>query len=94
MMSIEEIRERIAPILEKWRVRRASVFGSYARGEADDNSDVDILVELSEDMSLMDLVELKLEIEDVLGKRVDLVEFDALKPSIRESVMEDQVALT
>lgn len=94
MMSIEEIRERIAPILEKWRVRRASVFGSYARGEADDNSDVDILVELSEDMSLMDLVELKLEIEDAIGKRVDLVEFDAVKPSIRKSVMEDQVALT
>ena len=94
MMSIEEIRERIAPILEKWGVRRASVFGSYARGEADDNSDVDILVELSEDMSLMDLVELKLEIEDAIGKRVDLVEFDAVKPSIRKSVMEDQVALT
>ncbi len=94
MMSIEEIKEKVAPILEKWGVRRASVFGSYARGDAEDNSDVDILVELSEDMSLLDFVGLKLEIEDAIGKKVDLVEFGTIKPSIKKRILENQVALT
>ena len=94
MMSIEEIKEKVAPILEKWGVRRASVFGSYARGDAEDDSDVDILVELSEDMSLLDFVGLKLEIEDAIGKKVDLVEFGTIKPSIKKRILENQVALT
>lgn len=94
MMSIEEIKEKVAPILKKWGVRRASVFGSYARGDAEDDSDVDILVELSGDMSLLDFVGLKLDIEDAIGKKVDLVEYDTIKSSIKKRILENQVALT
>ncbi len=94
MMSTEEIKEKVAPILEKWGVRRAYLFGSYARGNAKEDSDVDILVELSEDMSLLDFVGLKLDIEDAIGKKVDLVEFGTIKPSIKKRILENQVALT
>jgi predicted nucleotidyltransferase len=92
-MSIEEIRQKISPILLKHQVKRASVFGSYAKKTAHNSSDVDILVELSSGISLLDFVGIKLEIEDALNKRVDLVEYDAIKPSIKKSILESQVLI-
>lgn len=92
-MSIEEIQQKISPILLKYRVKRASVFGSYAKKTAHNSSDVDILVELSSGISLLDFVGIKLEIEDALNKRVDLVEYDAIKPSIKKSILESQVLI-
>ena len=65
-----------------------------ARGEASENSDVDILVEIKdEDMSLLDFIRLKMEIEEALGKKVDLVEYSTLKPLIREKILKEQVGI-
>ncbi len=94
MMSIDEIKEKSAPVLKKWGVSRAVLFGSYASGEAKEESDIDILVELPEDMSLLDFVGLKLDMERAVGKKVDLVEFESIKPSIRKSILKNQVWLT
>jgi predicted nucleotidyltransferase len=63
------------------------------RGEADDDSDVDILVEITERISLLDFVGLKLELEDVLGKKVDLGEYSTIKPIIREQVLSEVVGI-
>jgi len=58
-----------------------------------DDSDIDILVEIDKDISLLDFVGLKLEIEDALGKKVDLVEYKAIKPLLREWILNEQVVI-
>lgn len=72
-MSIAEIQSNISPILRKYGVRRASVFGSVARGEDTPESDVDLVVELGTPMGLIVYSRLARELEEVLGKHVDLL---------------------
>jgi hypothetical protein len=91
--QIEEIREKILPVLKKYWVRRASIFGSVVRGEATENSDIDILVEIRSNISLLDFVGLKLELEEVLGRKVDLGEYDTIKPIIKDRILKEQVAI-
>ena len=91
--QIEEIKKTILPILKRYGVRRASIFGSVVRGEATENSDIDILVEIRSNISLLDFVGLKLELEEVLGRKVDLGEYDAIKPIIRDRILNEQVAI-
>ena len=90
---IEEIRQKILPILQCYGVKRVGLFGSYARGEMREDSDIDILVEIEKDISLLDFVGLKLEIEEALGKRVDLVEYNTIKPLLRERILNEQVII-
>jgi len=91
--DINKIKQKIIPILKKHNVTRAGIFGSYARGEAKKGSDVDILVEIKEDISLLDFIGIKHSIEDALGKKVDLVEYHTIKPRIKERVMREEVAI-
>jgi predicted nucleotidyltransferase len=70
---MEDIKKMIVPVLRRYGVRRAAVFGSFARGEAREDSDLDIIVEFEEGRSLLDLAGLKVELEDVLGRRVTLL---------------------
>ena len=93
MMNLNELREKILPILKKWGVKKASVFGSYVREEAGEDSDVDIIVEINDELSLLDFIEFKLEIEDVIGKKVDLLEFATIKPILKDRILKEQVAL-
>ena len=92
-MSIEEIKKKILPILKKYGVNRAGIFGSVVRGEDSEESDVDILVEIENRMSLLDFVGLKLELEEVIGRKVDLGEYDAIKPIIKEQILKEEVSL-
>jgi predicted nucleotidyltransferase len=92
-MGIDEIRRKILPILQRHGVKRAGIFGSVVRGEARGDSDIDILVEVGSDMSLLDFVGLKLEIEEALGRRVDLVEYSTIKPLLKERILGEQVAI-
>jgi len=90
-MTIDQIKQKILPVLQSYGVIKAGIFGSFARGEADEGSEVDILVEISDQLSLLDFVGLKLELEDVLGRKVDLGEYSTIKPVIREQVLKDTV---
>ena len=92
-MEIEEIKHKSEPILRQNGVTKASLFGSFARGQATNTSDVDILVELPLGKSLFDFIGLKLELEDVLGKKVDLVEYKMIKPDLKSYILKDQIAL-
>ena len=92
-MRVEEIKKQIMPILRKYGVKRASIFGSAVRREMKESSDVDILVEIDKDISLLDFVALKLELEEVLGRRVDLVEYDTIKPRLRDRILKEQVVI-
>ncbi|MDO9123589.1 MAG: nucleotidyltransferase family protein, partial [Deltaproteobacteria bacterium] len=82
MESIQEIKEKITPILQQYGITKAAIFGSLAKGEATTRSDVDILVEIKGDMSLLDFIGIKIELEEALKMKVDLVEYDTIKPII------------
>ena len=90
---IEEIKQKILPILQRYGVKRIGLFGSCVREEMKEDSDVDILVEIEKDISLLDFVGLKLEVEEALGKKVDLVEYDTIKPLLRERILSEQVVI-
>lgn len=92
-MDIKKIREKVKPVLKAHAVTRAGLFGSYASGKASKQSDVDILVKLKPQADLLAFIALKLDLEDVLGKKVDLVEYDAVKPMIRKRVLQQEVSL-
>jgi predicted nucleotidyltransferase len=87
---IRTIKKKIIPILKRYGVKKAAVFGSFVRGENKKRSDIDILVKIGKNISLLDFIGLKLEIERILGKKVDLVEYDTLKPFIKERALKEQ----
>lgn len=96
-MGIKEVLEdRRADILRIAREHGAynvRVFGSVARGDARPDSDVDFLVRLEEDRSLLDHVALKQDLEDLLGRSVDVANEDAIHWYIRDRVMAEAVLL-
>ncbi len=91
--SITNIKKQILPILKRNGVRRAGLFGSIVRGQTHRKSDIDLLVELKKDYSLLDFVGLKLELEDKLQQKVDLVEYDCIKPLLRKSILKQQIPI-
>ena len=88
-----EIQEKILPVLQRHGIKRAGIFGSVARGEATPESDVDILIELDRQASLLDFIGIKLDLEDVLGRSVDLVEYAAIKPRLRDRILREEVPI-
>ena len=93
MKKIDEIKRKILPILKRYNVKRAGIFGSIARGEENQESDIDILVEIEGRMSLLDFAGLKLELEEALGKRVDLGEYSTIKPIIKKQILSEEVSI-
>ena len=92
-IDIEDLKRKILPILQRYGVKRVGLFGSYIRGDMREDSDIDILVEIEKDISLLDFVGVKLEIEEALGIKVDLVEYDTIKPLLREKILKEQVVI-
>jgi len=91
--DINKIKQKILPILQEYGVEKVALFGSCVREEMEEDSDIDILVEIKKDISLLDFVGLKQKIEEALGRKVDLVEYDTLKPLLRERILKEQVVL-
>lgn len=91
--DLEEIKKKALPILKAAGVTRSSVFGSYVRGENKEDSDIDILVDFPRGKSLFEFIGLQQELEEVLGKKVDLGEYNTLKPRIKDKVLSQQVRI-
>jgi len=89
--EIEKLKPKIVKVLKRNGVKRAGIFGSYARGEQTENSDVDILVEFGKDVSLFNFVSVKLEVENLIGKKIDLVEYRTVKSKIKKNVLNEEV---
>jgi predicted nucleotidyltransferase len=85
MVQINEV--RLAELCEKHDVRVLKLFGSAARGEARPDSDIDLIVEFDGDKSLFDLIALELELEELLGRDVDLLTEPALSPYLRDRIL-------
>ena len=87
---IAQIKRSILPILERYNVSKAALFGSIITDQMRADSDIDILVQIDSDISLLEFVGLKLELEEVLKRNVDLVEYETLKPLLRERILKEQ----
>jgi hypothetical protein len=96
-MTIEQLRtqrrEEILRLVAFRGARNVRVFGSVARGEAGERSDIDFLVDLEPGRSLLDLGGLNLDLERLLGSRVDVVSSRGLRDRVRERVLREAVAL-
>ncbi|MBN2075215.1 MAG: nucleotidyltransferase family protein [Dehalococcoidales bacterium] len=92
-MTVNDLRKTIIPILKKYDVSKAAVFGSVARDENTSRSDIDLLVEFKGEKSLLDLSGLKIELEEILGIKVDVLTYDSLNPLIRDRILEEQKVL-
>lgn len=83
MLSVEEIREKISPVCEKYAVSEAFLFGSYARGDATEESDVDLRIVVGKPFGMLTLNRLNEEFETALQKNVDVITHFPKKKSLR-----------
>lgn len=90
-MDIQKAKEQIIPIIKKYNITKAALFGSIVTGKMNEKSDVDILVEIPKGKSLFDVMDIQFELEDVLKRDVDLVEYHLIKPRLRPYIMKDQI---
>ncbi|MBI5700224.1 nucleotidyltransferase family protein [Candidatus Saganbacteria bacterium] len=81
------------PILKRHDVVKAAIFRSFARGEEKKNSDLDLLMKFSGVKSLLDLSRLKIELENLLNKKVDVVTYASIDPKIRDRILKEQVPI-
>jgi len=95
--SLEENREIIdqhRPELKRqFHVDKIGVFGSYARGDQKKRSDVDFLVTFDTDISLFDHVDLNLYLKELMGRKVDVIPHDNLRPELRKYILKDVIHL-
>lgn len=91
--DLNKIKNKILPVLKKHRVSKSSLFGSLVRGDANRKSDVDILVKLPSGSSLLDLVGLKMELTEKVGRKVDVLTFNSISPLLENEIKKTQVSI-
>ena len=89
-MTVNKIKKRVLPILIHHRILKASLFGSVVSGKLNSRSDIDVLVKMPKSASLLDLAELKDELELKLGRKVDVLTFNSIHPLLKESILNNQ----
>jgi len=91
--NIQTISRQIMPILKEAGVLKSSIFGSLARGEADEKSDVDILVEFPKGKDLFDLIDLEQKLADTLGLKVDVLTYRSVHHLFRDNIFKEQIRI-
>lgn len=93
MKTFEELKEILTShkeeLREKYKIKEIGIFGSCLSGEAKEKSDLDILVEFEDSISLLKFIALENYLSDLMGIKVDLVMKDALKPRIGKHILEE-----
>ena len=87
VIHIEEV---VRSVLHKYNVKRGGLFGSITSRGFSQNSDVDVLVELSEGSGLLEFIKIKQELEELLHRRVDLVEYSTIKPYLKSIILKQE----
>jgi len=94
VLTIKQIKERMLPVLKKHNINEVYLFGSYARGEAKNSSDIDIYCESGDVKTLYNVAELEEELVKALGKEVDIVFFDTkIDNFFKEQLEKDKIKL-
>ena len=92
MNAIEILKKNENSIKKKYGVKKIGVFGSFARGEGKEGSDVDILVDLKNGCKTFDnYMELKFFLEDLFSRNIDLVTMEALRPQLKDNILQEVV---
>lgn len=92
-MEIKNIKKQILPIFKKEKIKKAGIFGSYSRNEQSKSSDIDILIQAPASLSLIDLVRIKIKLEEKLKKSVDLVEYQTIKPQLKKQILSEEIRI-
>lgn len=92
MNAIEILKKNENSIKKKYGVKKIGVFGSFARGEGKEGSDVDILVDFKNGCKTFDnYMELKFFLEDLFSRNIDLVTMEALRPQLKDDILQEVV---
>jgi predicted nucleotidyltransferase len=91
--QIDKIKDIIIKVLKKHGVERAAIFGSLSRNEFTDESDIDILIEFNGNRSLLDFAGLKLELQEKIGRKIDLLTYNSLHPLLKDTILDEQVVI-
>lgn len=91
--QIYDLKKIIIEVLKKHSVKRAALFGSIAREEPTSESDIDLLIEFEGRKSLLDLAALKIELQELLKKKVDVLTYKSIHPLLREKILGEQKIL-
>ncbi|HXX80096.1 MAG TPA: nucleotidyltransferase family protein [Thermodesulfovibrionales bacterium] len=95
MTSIDEaktiLKEHKDEVIRKYGVSEIGIFGSFVRGEQKKRSDIDVLVEYDEIPDLFEFINLERYLQRLLGKKIDLVRKEAIRPEIRERILREVV---
>ncbi|MBU2213977.1 nucleotidyltransferase family protein [Patescibacteria group bacterium] len=87
------LRAPVLRIARKHGVRNVRVFGSFSRGEQTKGSDLDLLVKMPKGSTLFDLAGLKIDLEETLQRKIDVIPDDSIKPALRRRILSDARAL-
>jgi len=90
--NLNKIKKQIVDVLKKHGIKKAGIFGSFARGEEKKNSDVDVLIQPTKGMGL-EFVGIKLELEDKLGEKIDLISYRSINPHLKKYILKDEVRI-
>lgn len=85
--DMEHIIEASKPILHRYNIKKAALFGSIVRGDFTLTSDIDMLINSPKQFSLFDRAGLKIDLEDALHRSVDVIEYTSIKPSLKDSIL-------
>ena len=91
--SVSTIKQAALPILKQYGAQRAGLFGSVVNGTLGPESDIDLLVEMPAGASLLDLAGLGLDLEQALGRKVDILTYHSIHPRLRDRILSQQVAI-
>jgi hypothetical protein len=89
----EEIKDKIISILVKHGIKRILVFGSHARNEATQTSDIDLIVDFPEGTSLLDHVGIEIELSEALNMKIDLLSRNGISPYIKDHILKEAIVI-
>lgn len=93
LTELDNYKAEIFLLANQFGVKNIKVFGSVARGEAEDNSDIDFLVEMDKGRTLLDRIAFRQELLQIFGREVDVISIKAIKGRIKENILRDAVNL-
>ncbi|MBI3788890.1 MAG: nucleotidyltransferase family protein [Ignavibacteriales bacterium] len=88
---IQTINSQLPFLRERYGVKSLGLFGSIARGEATEKSDIDILVEFESPVGFLDFIRLEIFLTQILQRKVDLISKKAIKPVLKESILKEVI---
>ncbi len=90
--ALKKIKSKIIEILKKNKIKKAGIFGSYARGDQKKDSDIDILIEPTKDMGFK-FAGLEIKLSEKLNKKVDLVSYNSLNPFLKKKILNQEIKI-